>query len=1488
MAKLERVLGSTSCPNSISIDQVSGTIAYPAGSTVILFNPRTGAEAHLIGTSKNNISALNFSHNGRFIATGECGHEPKIRVWEVLNSEGKFVGKQLCELKHHSLGIGTLLFTLDDEQLISVGNQHDKAIAVWNWKKECIVAKNNLTSHIFSMAISGSGDHFVTVGVRHIKFWNLSKSDQLKSAVLQGRSAILSDKRNNTFTNVITTKNNRCFALTSTKQLIEFQDKKLVNTYEMGDLVPGSLATGQNLLFIGCSDGVVEVYDIESLEKVTRLPKPHWLGYDPQTINTEDALNSNEHPPNSRYPNVHSMVFCMKSSSLTVFYSDRSFYTWSIGSDFRIKKIHSSIFHVGAVFGLETFPLLDSPHLSPDVFFTCGADDTIRVWNIHKNKQTFDKRTDNLYSKDLKKTLYFCESYDILNEQPRKNFTTVASDVLDSQTGVRCLKVSPEGKELAAGFRNGNLVVLDLTTSTFNKIIECEAHDDEIRCMEYSKPNDLSLPYLFATASRDRNVHIFSPLDKYSHLYAIRENSSTVTSILFTPFNDDLFLYTSAADKLVIISKIRTEGKELHVDRFNQINCTSGINNLILSPDGQDLVSACQDRNIRTFSKNGKEVKVIKGSLSNQGQATKICLDASGTFAAIICTDRYTYIIEMATSNCVAVLDSDTVSSVSFSSDCKRIILVSYSGCIYVWRLSNLLTKKMNLKLKRSDSAETNTIDITDSPSKPGTLFDGGSDRSVSPDSVIESASDSASNSGHKKSPTYSGSNFGSITSVQIAGDEDDLDSGVGVHQSSSVIIKNPKNINSQNQCDRKSYLHKVVPDVGERKFSSSISSSVNQSPVTTPSEEGLPLNDQMLNPPSIHTPPNTNHYAMPSYAASRSMSNIHHSGDKPIRPRRRWDVDPNPTIVSTPSPQYQQQTSHAVQQPSPHQISPQMTMSMFNSKSTGSLRQQMMDELGSVNSPLNSSTPRASTHNLRAQLLESNKAKQGTSIKSSGSESNTPSYSQFRRGTAGVRNSISKRVNTASSDIFSNSSPGSDRKASATVESPAKSRRQSSIFQGSTSNLRGPISLSEKRPPTQDYTTSSLYLRSRSQSPQTLVLGHQQQRNGNRRDSSVTIGQKSMYSSKSNLRTMSSATMGQSSNAMSKLNELRNNLRKSQENLALRTALEGQDAAEATQKFPSSMARSRSIGNLKLNTITNSINIGANSRNASPDLNSLRASRCLARSATNLQNEEDANLMYGGNRGNTTAKGPSSRFSSSIRNLQKSSKPDLTDASLYDNSETNSLDKESNDENLNGSTFSFSNSKKLRKGAVQKRVERIQPKNRLYSKFDQNLITSGDSDSNQSDIPNFHQPSPYTSHNQYHSADHEQTSPSSNAPSSIEATNRTFNGNAGAQFRRFAPNGIRKGSNYFAKNLESNSPSSSVVSTNVNNFNSNELSSNNPQAQNMIKHVDECIKEFQTHLDKLLYAKNMLSNDSVLPKDCTDHLIRAIDQASTNAKYRL
>lgn len=77
--------------------------------TVVLFNAKRHTQAYLVNTSRKAFTSVAFSRCGRYVATGECGINPAIKVWELESPNGNLEqcsgGSVVAEFVDHKYAV---------------------------------------------------------------------------------------------------------------------------------------------------------------------------------------------------------------------------------------------------------------------------------------------------------------------------------------------------------------------------------------------------------------------------------------------------------------------------------------------------------------------------------------------------------------------------------------------------------------------------------------------------------------------------------------------------------------------------------------------------------------------------------------------------------------------------------------------------------------------------------------------------------------------------------------------------------------------------------------------------------------------------------------------------------------------------------------------------------------------------------------------------------------------------------------------------------------------------------------------------------------------------------------------------------------------------------------------------------------------------------------------------------------------------------------
>ncbi|KAL2790408.1 mitogen-activated protein kinase-binding protein 1 isoform a [Daubentonia madagascariensis] len=698
---LEKVLGITvSGGRGLACDPRSGLVAYPAGCVVVLFNPRKHKQHHILNSSRKTITALAFSPDGKYLVTGESGHMPAVRVWDVAEHS------QVAELQEHKYGVACVAFSPSAKYIVSVGYQHDMIVNVWAWKKNIVVASNKVSSRVTAVSFSEDCSYFVTAGNRHIKFWYLddSKTSKVNATVpLLGRSGLLGELRNNLFTDVACGRGKKAdstFCITSSGLLCEFSDRRLLDKWvELRTTVAHCISVSQDYIFCGCADGTVRLFNPSNLHFLSTLPRPHALGTDIASITEASRLFSGV--ASARYPDTIALTFDPTNQWLSCVYNDHSIYVWDVRDPKKVGKVYSALYHSSCVWSVEVYPEVKDSNqacLPPSSFITCSSDNTIRLWNTESSGVHGSTLHRNILSNDLIKIIYVDGNTQALLDTELPGGDKADGSLVDPRVGIRSVCISPNGQHLASGDRMGTLRVHEL--QSLSEMLKVEAHDSEILCLEYSKP-DTGLK-LLASASRDRLIHVLDAGREYSLQQTLDEHSSSITAVKFAASDGQVRMISCGADKSIYFRTAQKSGDAVQFTRTHHVVRKTTLYDMDVEPSWKYTAIGCQDRNIRIFNiSSGKQKKLFKGSQGEDGTLIKVQTDPSGIYIATSCSDKNLSIFDFSSGECVATMfgHSEIVTGMKFSNDCKHLISVSGDSCIFVWRLSSEMTISMRQRL---------------------------------------------------------------------------------------------------------------------------------------------------------------------------------------------------------------------------------------------------------------------------------------------------------------------------------------------------------------------------------------------------------------------------------------------------------------------------------------------------------------------------------------------------------------------------------------------------------------------------------------------------------------------------------------------------------------------------------------------------------------------------------------------------------------------
>uniref|UniRef100_A0A5K3ETA8 ANAPC4_WD40 domain-containing protein n=1 Tax=Mesocestoides corti TaxID=53468 RepID=A0A5K3ETA8_MESCO len=441
---LERVLGFTAVNNcSVAFDSKNSCIYYTAGCVIVAESCDSNKQFIIQSPTRKSICCLDVSHDGKYIVTGESGHHPMVRIWSRAD------GRQIGELGSHHFRISSVRFSpVSATHIVSVGCQEDQTICVWDRVQLRKVASAKVSARVNAVAFNDDGEFFVTVGIRHVRFWYIDLKSRPKvkeTQPLKGRNAVLGDMLHNTFTDVCCAKPEDplrkasgdhqalTLVLSQTGQLLQINESRCVTKWvDLKVSNAGCMAVCGQTVAVGCSSGVCLLFSAISLRFIARVPLPHPLGtsiFSPNSQIPSFATPSSGDSEEPRYAEVTALKLDVASGHLICMYTDHSLYCWDVTNLRSISRRFAHFYHSRPVCCIAVTSLLPGsasdvtdvgrwgapgsagPPAHVEMFATCSDDDTVRLWSFPVNKSTL--KCNELFSNGMEDVsiLYTDSSY---------------------------------------------------------------------------------------------------------------------------------------------------------------------------------------------------------------------------------------------------------------------------------------------------------------------------------------------------------------------------------------------------------------------------------------------------------------------------------------------------------------------------------------------------------------------------------------------------------------------------------------------------------------------------------------------------------------------------------------------------------------------------------------------------------------------------------------------------------------------------------------------------------------------------------------------------------------------------------------------------------------------------------------------------------------------------------------------------------------------
>ncbi|XP_075161286.1 cilia- and flagella-associated protein 52 isoform X2 [Haematobia irritans] len=603
-------------------------IIYPLGTKVAIDDTQTSKQEFL-GGHTNNVSCLDLSRSGRYMASGQINHmgfPGYVILWDFEQR------KELARHNLHKVRVQSICFTAHDKFLVSVGGRDDGSVIVYDIEARSVAARSINGNATVVRGLHNNPSFFITAGDRHLRIWSIQRETKNVNVqdVYVGKhqrrySSITIDRRDEyvylgTYSgDVVKIVLNCCDPVNVTKS---GQFSSMVGAYgthnprkpygkDCNRYVNGLRVVyivDDGLLLMGAGDGTIElVEERKDIKEVAfkNYPSPTW-----PMLKTLKKTKVNG--PITSLVQITPIEYYISTEANEIYLLNIKLFTLKLLKTSHKDAVNNIIF----------------PKNLSSVFATAGYE-TIRIWSTKRMQELLRIMVYNFQCADLEFTKDGSSLVSVWNDGVIRAFTPISGRLIYAipnahNKGCSALAVSSSGRIIVTGGIEGQVRVWKIEPYRQSLLGVLKDHSGPITSLDFNKTDTEVI-----SASCDGSCVVWD-VNRLTRKNCITANTQFMTAKYFPTG--------------VQILTCGTDGRICYWAAYNgslirdlQASNKSSVNHIDINGTGDYFVSVGSDQLVKLWDYNRGTV-VAQGN-EHAAAVLSVAFSPCGKFIVTGCSD---------------------------------------------------------------------------------------------------------------------------------------------------------------------------------------------------------------------------------------------------------------------------------------------------------------------------------------------------------------------------------------------------------------------------------------------------------------------------------------------------------------------------------------------------------------------------------------------------------------------------------------------------------------------------------------------------------------------------------------------------------------------------------------------------------------------------------------------------------------------------------